>query len=157
MHPSPHKTEGVGNAGCRCTRSLACKVESTRVSHHRYSRIHPAFPHAMVLTAYFVLSPVIGLSCHRHRRKFISANLTPASRRQDHTTSPSARQRSRLLAPPASTAPRPNVRDDGQRPSEGRDGESHEVICVGRKQKYFCKWGWTAISLICPTGKSPAR
>jgi hypothetical protein len=28
-------------------------------------RIHPAFPHAMVLTASFVLSPVIGLSCHR--------------------------------------------------------------------------------------------
>jgi len=26
---------------------------------------HPASPHAMVLTAYFVLSPAIGLSCHR--------------------------------------------------------------------------------------------
>src|SRR4030088_3709496 len=50
----------------QCTRSLACKVESTRVSPHRYSRIHPAFPHAMVLTVSFVLSPVIGLSCHRH-------------------------------------------------------------------------------------------
>ena len=25
------KSEGVGNAGRRCTRSLACKVESTRV------------------------------------------------------------------------------------------------------------------------------
>src|ERR1700738_49189 len=29
---------------------------------------HPAFPHAMVLTAYFVLSPVIGLVCHRRLR-----------------------------------------------------------------------------------------
>jgi hypothetical protein len=29
-------------------------------SHHGYSRIHPAFPHAMVLTVSFVLSPVIG-------------------------------------------------------------------------------------------------
>src|SRR3954467_13907724 len=48
----------------------------------------PAFPHAMVLTVSFVISPVIGLSCHR---RFASAqNLTPASRRQDHTTSPSA-------------------------------------------------------------------
>src|SRR6202023_1585149 len=26
---------------------------------------HPAFPHAMVLTAYFALSPVTGLCCHR--------------------------------------------------------------------------------------------
>jgi hypothetical protein len=44
----------------------------------------------MVLTGSFVLSPVIGLSCHRHRRKLVFASLTPASRRQDHTTSPSA-------------------------------------------------------------------
>src|ERR1700693_23892 len=54
----------------------------------------------MVLTVSFVLSPVIGLSCHRRlrikglsapgRADFASANLTPASRRQDHTTSPSA-------------------------------------------------------------------
>src|SRR5664280_167446 len=54
----------------------------------------------MVLTAYFALSPVIGLVCHRRlrikvltrpgRARKTSANLTPASRRQDHTTSPSA-------------------------------------------------------------------
>jgi len=37
----------------------------------------------------YVLSPVSGVSCHRHRRKF-PADLTPRSRRQDHTTSPSA-------------------------------------------------------------------
>src|SRR5437879_4513369 len=42
----------------------------------------------MVLTVSFVLSPVIGLCCHRRRRG--SADLTPASGRQDHTTSPSA-------------------------------------------------------------------
>jgi hypothetical protein len=44
----------------------------------------------MVLTAYFELSPVTGLVCHRRQRKYLSANLTPASGRQDHTTSPSA-------------------------------------------------------------------
>jgi hypothetical protein len=45
----------------------------------------------MVLTVSFVISPVIGLGCHR---RFASAqNLTPASRRQDHTTSPSASAR----------------------------------------------------------------
>jgi len=74
----------------RCTRSRACSVESTRVSHRR-SPEHPAFPHAMVLTAYFVLSPVIGLYCHRHLVELPPRDLTPASRRQDHTTSPSAR------------------------------------------------------------------
>src|SRR5258708_9995202 len=31
-------------------------------------RNNPAFPHAMVLTAYILLSPAIGLSCHRRLR-----------------------------------------------------------------------------------------
>src|SRR5882757_3473174 len=54
----------------------------------------------MVLTVYFALSPVTGLFCHRRQRMYgssapgradlPSANLTPASGRQDHTTSPSA-------------------------------------------------------------------
>jgi hypothetical protein len=44
------------------------------------------------VTAYFVLSPVTGLSCHRRlaRELFHAKNLAPASGRQDHTTSPSA-------------------------------------------------------------------
>ena len=37
----------------------------------------------------------------------------------------------------ASTAPRPNVRDDGQRPFSGRDSVNKQVIWVKRKQKYF--------------------
>src|SRR5258707_8768601 len=54
----------------------------------------------MVLTVSFVLSPVIGLSCHRHPANMVCPrpvgptspplDLTPASRRQDHTTSPYA-------------------------------------------------------------------
>jgi|SRR5579872_3185617 len=43
----------------------------------------------MVLTVSFALSLVTGLFCH-HRRRIISVDLTPASGRQDHTTSPSA-------------------------------------------------------------------
>jgi hypothetical protein len=54
----------------------------------------------MVLTVSFALSPVTGLFCHRCQRikvlskpgwaDLTSANLTPASGRQDHTTSPYA-------------------------------------------------------------------
>jgi hypothetical protein len=33
---------------------------------------NPAFPHAMVLTAYFVLSPVIGRFCHRRSASLIA-------------------------------------------------------------------------------------
>jgi len=41
-------------------------------------------------TACFVISPVIGLSCHRRLQDHRLAGLTSASRCQDHTTSPSA-------------------------------------------------------------------
>src|SRR3954449_1885634 len=62
----PELTRAWGMPGAHRTRSLACEINKAHErSHHRYSRIHPAFPHAMVLTAYFVLSPVTGLFCHR--------------------------------------------------------------------------------------------
>src|ERR1700686_4540924 len=44
-----------GMPGAQCTRSLACKVKSTRVSHHRSTGNHPAFPHAMVYGLYRAL------------------------------------------------------------------------------------------------------
>src|SRR6202000_941387 len=58
----------------------------------RSHRKRPAFPARLVLTVSFVLSPVIGLSCHRRRLRCAStvANLTSASSCQDHPTSPSA-------------------------------------------------------------------
>jgi hypothetical protein len=30
----------------------------------------------------------------------------------------------------------------------------NELICIEGEGKYFCKRGWTANSLICPSGKS---
>jgi hypothetical protein len=56
-----------GKPGARCTRGRAWCVESTRVSHHRFTGT-PGLPCATVLTAYFALSPVTGLSCHRRLR-----------------------------------------------------------------------------------------
>ena len=53
--------------GARCARSRAWCVVSTRVSHHGHAGT-PGIPRAMVLTVSFVLSPVTGLVCHRHRR-----------------------------------------------------------------------------------------
>src|SRR5882672_1804786 len=100
VHLSFAPLRAWGMPGARCTHSPACEVGSAHGSSPQVHRDHPAFPHAMVLTAYFVLSPVTGLSCHRRQRIKVlslpgwadktSANLTPASGRQDHTTSPSA-------------------------------------------------------------------
>jgi hypothetical protein len=50
------------------------------------------------VTAYFVLSPVTGfvVTVTRAIAEAIAADLTPASGRQDHTTSPSENSRARL-------------------------------------------------------------
>src|SRR6202140_1092840 len=50
-HP-PQRAWGM--PGAQCTRSLACK-KSTRVSHHKSTGNHPAFPHAMVYGLYRAL------------------------------------------------------------------------------------------------------
>ena len=88
-----------GMPGARCARSRAWCVESTRVSHHGHTGNTRHSPRNG-FTAYNVISPVTGLSCHRRMRisacrahkgrHRLSAHLTPASGRQDHTTSPSA-------------------------------------------------------------------
>jgi hypothetical protein len=58
MNLSP-KQRAWGMPGAQCTRSLACECETkhTSVVTAGSAEIHPAFPHAMVLTVSFVLSP----------------------------------------------------------------------------------------------------
>jgi len=93
--------EGVGNAGCPLhprPRVHLVVVERTRVT--TSTPESPGIPARNGFTTYFVLSPVTGLVCHRRLRTNVasapgwadttSANLTPASGRQDHTTSPYA-------------------------------------------------------------------
>jgi hypothetical protein len=95
--------------------------------------------------------------------------LTPASGRQDHTTSPYAAtslvrslgDRSQAFRQPAlqshraqnaaaSTASAPRVRDDRDTPLCGVGWRGFvEMICPTGEAKYFCKGDWT---LICPTG-----
>src|SRR5437899_1279731 len=102
------------NRGRRESRVLAAPAASRAKlnkaherSHHRFRRIQPGLPRAMVLTAYFVLSPATRLYCHRRLRIWYvktrlglrtSTDLTPASGRQNHTTSPSAKSVCRLRA-----------------------------------------------------------
>jgi hypothetical protein len=128
--------------GARCARSLACKIKKHTSIVTTVTPVSPDIPRAMVLTAYLVLSPVTGLFCHRRPRKLPSANLTPASGRQDHTTSPSAYARFVKRAISVHRIP-PRVRDDRERPSEGRDGENHTDDSISEKQKDFCKGDWT--------------
>src|SRR5437868_12851535 len=56
--------------GARCTRSLACKSKKAHEVVTTGSPEQPGIPRAMVLTASFVISPVIGLFCHRRYRNY---------------------------------------------------------------------------------------
>jgi phosphate/sulfate permease len=104
----------------------------------------PAFPARMVLTVSFVLSPVIGLLVTVVVRKLVSRNLMPASRHQDHTTSPSD-----LLAfvwrnKPSIASRAQRVVTIAKRPSIGREtAAALKVICPTAKAENFCERGWT--------------
>ena len=54
--------------GARCARSLACKIKKHTSIVTTVTPETPGIPRAMVLTASFVISPVIGLFCHRRKR-----------------------------------------------------------------------------------------
>ena len=129
----------------RCTRGLVCNVhKKVRTRAYRFSGGNPAFPAQWLYGLYralpgdeFVLSP--SLMNYRHDRARLGRTrlhqLDTSNGCQDHTVLPYAISVVRLArrrsltgkARPAitlranaaaSTATRPNVRDDGQRPSE---------------------------------------
>ena len=128
---------------------------------------HPAFPHAMVLTVYSALSPATNSSCHRHRRisdfagpgrtRKTSADLTPATgarttrlhrpRTASFVCKPFDRSRETRPAitcshdAAASTASRPNVRDDGQRPSSEQDDGINKGVSTKRRSGIFLERG----------------
>jgi hypothetical protein len=105
--------------GADCARSLVCSVLVAHECSYHGRAGRPAFPHAMVLTVSFVLSPVIGLFLSPSSAELHSANLTPASRRQDHTTSPSASSALVRSAARVHRIPRPTSVTIAKRPSEG--------------------------------------
>jgi hypothetical protein len=112
---------------------------------------HPASPHAMV---YGLLRALPGdrALLPPSSAENVSANLTPASKRQDHTTSPSAIS---TLVRSASRVHRisSRVRDDRDTPLLWDETRADmEVIWAGKKRKYFSLWDSTA-----PTTPNLAR
>ncbi len=95
-------------------------------------------------TAYSALSLVTGfvVTIAGVMRSIIT-NLTPASGRQDHTTSPSTSGAVRQKRIGVHRIP-PHVRDDRETPLVW-DGmaTNKPVIWVGRKQEYFSRDDWT--------------
>jgi hypothetical protein len=113
FHP-PSERRAQGKPDADCTRGRAHKK-----AHEWTTGSTGSFRLSLRewFTAYFALSPVTGLSCHRRPRAALAAaNLAPASGRQDHTTSPSASVPF-VKGTSASTASRPAFRDERERPS----------------------------------------
>ncbi len=79
-----------GKPGVRCTRSRACSVESTRVSHHRFTGNIRLSPRNGFNDLFRALPGDRALLSPSPLRSLLLKNLTPASGCQDHTTSPSA-------------------------------------------------------------------
>src|SRR6476661_4532480 len=120
---SPSKKQRAqGMPDARCVRSRACSVESTRVSHHGHTGNTRHSPRNG-FNGFLRALPGDRALLPPSPAKLSFANLTPASGRQDHTTSPSAsvplvKLRIRVHRIPC------RVDDVGQRPSVARDGAS---------------------------------
>src|SRR3954453_13067577 len=115
-------------------------------------RSNPAFPHTMVLTVSSVISPVIGLCCHR--RLASAQNLTPASRRQDHTTSPSAFSTVRQRCLIASIASRPASVTIASAPWWDETARLGKCFASYWKQDIFAQ---RAGQVICETAEANRR
>src|SRR5712671_8103979 len=116
--------------GARCARSLVCK-KTTR-SH----RNDPAFPAQWF---YGLLRALPGdQACLTPSPALLIADLTPASGRQNDTTSPSASARS-SHALPASTASRSTLMTCATPLCWNGTARISELIWVEREAKYFCK------------------
>src|SRR5664279_4776231 len=95
------------------------------------------------------------LSCHRRRRK--SADLTPAPRRQDHTSSPSAPARVRLARALASTASHRAFRDVRNAPLVGWDGPIQAGDLPDKESEIFFIRGLVMISVNRKSIYPPAK
>jgi hypothetical protein len=91
----------------------------------------PGLPCAMVLTAYFVLSPVTGLFCHRRLRGNNPAKLDASVGASGPHGFAVRNSAARLASPKRPPHPVPNVRDDRDTPLLwGRDG-AEEIADLG--------------------------
>jgi hypothetical protein len=132
--------------------ALCAKVKSTQA---KSPQVRRTVRHSLRdgVTAYFVISPAIGLSCHRPRAmRQHRHELTSASRCQDHTTSPSAFRAFVFRASKRPSHPAPNVRDDREAPLFIRHGTRGKMplICPTPQAKGLRQINATGKSLEQP-------
>ena len=113
--PALSKQRAQGRPGACCTRGLACDLRKQKCTraYRAAGTLRPSLRNGF--TAYFVLFPENG-SFASVIGGTLPANLAPAPRRPNHTTSPYA-QAAHVSCSSCVHRISPRVRDDGQRPS----------------------------------------
>src|SRR5438876_12344124 len=118
--------------------SRAIKNKAHERSHHGHTGNHPALPAQWF---YGLLRALPGdQACLTPSSALLIADLTPASGRQNHTTSPSA-PAPFVKGAAASTASRPTLVTCATPLSWDGTVRISELICVRREGKYFFKGG----------------
>jgi hypothetical protein len=139
-----HKGAGKSRVPAAPAASRAKLSQAHERSHRGFTGVTRPSP-AMVLTAYFVLSPVTGLFCHRHPADF-SAKLDTsvgAPGPHDFTVRISIiRPALACLTLPRPSHPAPNVRDDREAPLLWeQDGGSFKSDLGRRRSGIFFRRG----------------
>jgi hypothetical protein len=127
------------------------KVKAHKHSHHRLAE---TFRHSLRDGFNGFLRDLPGdracLSPSSARCESIVANLMPASRHQDHTTSPSATAPLVLRRHQRPSHPAFHVRDDASAPPDERGTELALLLFLpNEKAKYFLQEGWTRRANQC--------
>jgi hypothetical protein len=140
--------------------AAACaKVESTRVSHHGRTGITRRFLRNGFNGLFRALPGDRAFLPPSPPRSLLPENLTPASGRQDHTTSPSAsapfvRAKCLRCVLPRPSHPRPTSVTIAKRPSVWAGmADDVEVIWVKSEPEYFCEGDWTTQITLESLGK----
>src|SRR2546429_2564759 len=139
---SPSNQRAQGKPGADCTRGLVCQTHSNRRTRaYRFSRNSPAFPTQWLYGLLRALPGERAFLPPSPLRSLLLKSLTPASRRQDHTTSPYALAHSSALArlnKSVHRIPRPTCRDDHDTPLLwARDGRGYNSDFQNCEAKYF--------------------
>jgi hypothetical protein len=142
------KMRAQGKPGARCTRSLACEMKKAHEHrHHRYSRnTRPSLRNGF---NGFLRALPGDRAClpPSPPRSLLLKNLTPASGRQDHTTSPSARNVIRLLTLRRPPHPVPTSVTIAIRPSSGTGCRGYRGdLAFGKTEIFFLSGLDTAIA-----------
>src|SRR5437016_71008 len=133
---APSKQRAQGKPGADCTRGLVCQTHSNRRTRaYRFSRNSPAFPAQWLYGLLRALPGERACLPPSSLRSLLLKNLTPASRRHDHTTSPYASAFSsdvkKRLTPKRPSHSGPTHRDDRETPLV-RAGMAGVIILISR-------------------------